>query len=400
MVPPPANAAESAPKLFGESQPPPACGRFDAYLYSGNRHETVPRALLLDQRLTPLERNAWQVFRLQLNDDGLTALPTYEQLRPFLSSVPCTAKASFETVARALTVLRLTRWLSLVRRRRDPQTGRMLGNLYVLHDEPLTPYEAMQLDGEYLKLVSHALSHASKGIQRVGHQVIKEISEDPMLAGRLLPTRIQVLTERLAKQGLDLPGNGRMGGAAESYPPPKTSHDSEVPSPTPLRNDCATASDSEAMLKAPPDNSLRNPKSGRTVLNSIKEVRTADAGEPRPPSRASLPARFDTLDGEQRAGVLSALRQLDVDQQHSVLAEWDARCSTTRVRNPAGYLFGIIHKALHGEFKAWACQSKARASDQAAGRPPPTPRPASTGTSNREVAQAHIDQLKTMFRMN
>jgi hypothetical protein len=33
-----------------------------------------------------------------------------------------------------------------VRRRRDPKTGRILGNLYVLHDEPLTPFEAMQLD--------------------------------------------------------------------------------------------------------------------------------------------------------------------------------------------------------------------------------------------------------------
>jgi hypothetical protein len=61
-------------------------------------------------------------------------------------------------VARALTLLRLTRWLSLVRRRRDPKTGRIQGNLYVLHDEPLTPFEAMQLDPDYLGLVSQALT--------------------------------------------------------------------------------------------------------------------------------------------------------------------------------------------------------------------------------------------------
>ena len=53
-------------------------------------------------------------------------------------------------MARALTVLRLTRWISLVRRRRDPRSGRIQGNLYVLHDEPLTPYEAIQLDADYL----------------------------------------------------------------------------------------------------------------------------------------------------------------------------------------------------------------------------------------------------------
>ncbi len=116
----------------------------DGFIYSGNRHESVPRRLFLDRRLTPLERNAWQVFRLLLNEDGVTAFPTYDQLRPYLASTPCSEQASHETVARALTLLRLTRWLSLVRRRRDPKTGRIKGNLYVLHDEPLTPYEAIR----------------------------------------------------------------------------------------------------------------------------------------------------------------------------------------------------------------------------------------------------------------
>ena len=161
----------------------------------------MPRALFLDRRLTPLERNAWQVFRLQLNDDGVTAFPTYDQLRPYLASMPCAAQASHETVARALTLLRLTRWLSLVRRRRDPKTGRILGNLYVLHDEPLTPFEAMQLDPDYLGLVSQALTHAAKAVQIVGMNTLREIAEDPMLNGRTLPTRLQVLAQRMARHG-------------------------------------------------------------------------------------------------------------------------------------------------------------------------------------------------------
>mgnify|MGYP006171175243 CR=1 FL=1 len=130
----------SAPAPASATSPVSATG--DGFLFSGNRHESVPRRLFLDRRLTPLERNAWQVFRMMLNEDGVTAFPTYEQLRPWLASMPCAGQASHETVARALTLLRLTRWLSLVRRRRDPKTGRILGNLYVLHDEPLTPFEA------------------------------------------------------------------------------------------------------------------------------------------------------------------------------------------------------------------------------------------------------------------
>jgi len=60
------------PPTMAPAPPAPS----DGFIFSGNRHDSVPRALLLDNRLTPLERNAWQVFRLLLNDDGVTAFPT------------------------------------------------------------------------------------------------------------------------------------------------------------------------------------------------------------------------------------------------------------------------------------------------------------------------------------
>ena len=145
------------------------------FLYSGNRHESVPRALFLDRRLTPLERNAWQVFRLQLNDDGVTAFPTYDQICSIWRPCPCAAQSPHETVARALTLLRLTRWLSLVRRRRDPKTGRIQGNLYVLHDEPLSPFEAMQLMPTTSAWSSQALTHAAKAVQIVGMNTLRRL---------------------------------------------------------------------------------------------------------------------------------------------------------------------------------------------------------------------------------
>lgn len=51
--------------------------------------------------------------------------------------------ASRETVAKALTVLRLTRWLSLGRKVRNEISGQVQGNVYLLHDEPVTPAEAL-----------------------------------------------------------------------------------------------------------------------------------------------------------------------------------------------------------------------------------------------------------------
>ena len=358
----------------------------DGFLYSGNRHDSVPRALFFDRRLTPLERNAWQVFRLQLNADGVTAFPTYDQLRPYLASMPCAAQASHETVARALTLLRLTRWLSLVRRRRDPKTGRILGNLYVLHDEPLTPFEAIQLDPDYLGLVSQALTHAAKAVQLVGVNTLKEIADDPMLSGRMLPTRLQVLAQRLADHGWN----------TGSYPQEAVDQDSEEGAPALLRNVGRPSSDSEAGLKPAPDGSLRNPKTDRTVRKErIDEVRTV----PRAKALQNLqvPDYFLRLKEEQQAGALVALQQVDESLRQGVLDEWAARCGSSGVRNPAGYLFGIIQKAMRGEFKAWAAESpSARCPPPTASPPPPpaAPAPPPADGPGREAARAQLARLR------
>ena len=363
----------------------------DGFLYSGNRHESVPRALFLDRRLTPLERNAWQVFRFQLNDDGVTAFPTYDQLRPYLASMPCGAQASHETVARALTLLRLTRWLSLVRRRRDPKTGRILGNLYVLHDEPLTPFEAMQLDPDYLGLVSQALTHAAKAVQIVGMHTLKEIAEDPLLSGRTLPTRLQVLAQHMARHGWVTP----------SYPQEGGNHDSEDGTEGLLRNANPPSSESEVGPKPAPDGFLRNPKEDRTVRNDrINEVRTVPRAKALQNLR--LPERFLRLKEEQQAGALVALQQVDEAQRQAVLDEWAARCRSSTVRNPAGYLFGIIQKAIRGEFKAWAGEGGSPSMPPA---PSPSPHPATAAPPapaspapngpGREVARAYLAKLRS-----
>ena len=382
-------APPTPPAPRGAAAALPAAPVSDGFLYSGNRHESVPRALFLDRRLTPLERNAWQVLRLQLQSDGVTAFPTYDQLRPYLASMPCAAQASHETVARALTLLRLTRWLSLVRRRRDPKTGRILSNLYVLHDEPLTPFEAMQLDPDYLGLVSQALTHAAKAVQIVGMNTLREIAEDPMLNGRTLPTRLQVLAQRMA----------RNEWADASYPQAPVDHESEEGQDGLLRNLEGPSSESEAGLKSAPDGSLRNPKEDRTVrMDRINQVRTV----PRAKSlqHLRLPERLLRLKDEQQSGAMVALQQVDESLRQAVLDEWDARCRNSAVRNPAGYLFGIIQKAMRGEFKAWAGEGGSPSTP-----PAPPPRPAAPAPSappppapngpGREAARAYLAKLRS-----
>ena len=350
----------------------------DGFIFSGNRHETVPRALLLDERLTPLERNAWQVFRLLLNDDEITTFPTYDQLAPYLASMPCALRASHETVARALTLLRLTRWISLVRRHRDRRTGRILGNLYVLHDEPLTPFEAMQLDPDYLGLVSRALDHSSRSIQRVGVHTLKEMSEDPALSGRVLPSRLQVLTHRLrAQDWVEEPGHQQ----------PVDSHDSEEGREPLLRNRGVLSSESEDSEKARKSDPLRNPKTDRTVRNEIESIEEHTIPRARSPLR--LPERFWNLKQAQQSGALAALQTVEAALHQPIMDEWEARCSTSTVRNPAGYLFGLIQRAVRGEFNPWA-GAKA-VTDYL---------PPSSGPSSSDEARGHIARLRSLMRLS
>ncbi|WP_446027536.1 STY4528 family pathogenicity island replication protein [Lelliottia amnigena] len=357
----------------------------DGLLFSGSRHDSVPRALLQDKRLTPLERNAWQVLRLLHQADGISTFPTYDQLAPWLSSTPCTERASHETVARALTLLRLTCWISLVQRRRDPASGRLLGNLYVLHDEPLTLYEAIQLDQDYLGLVNTALTHASKSLQRVALHTLKALSEDPQLIDKALPSRIQILMQRLQAQDWVL----RESQFAET-----NNHESEEGKEVTLRNPVMPSSETELRPAALQTGSLRDPKTDSTV--SIKRTKKYVRTATHEPTALRVPDRFRQLKATQQAGVWSALQPVDTTLHQAIFDEWEARCRDNTVRNEAGYLFGIIQKAMQGDFQPWAGQKSDIPApiQQAEVKPPPD----TSGPVSREVAQAYVDRIRKLIR--
>lgn len=76
--------------------------------------------------------------------------PSYSELQVQLSNHPQDEKASRSTVSRALLMLRLTRWLSLCHKARDRVSGHILGNVYALHDKPLSVLDAVRFDASYL----------------------------------------------------------------------------------------------------------------------------------------------------------------------------------------------------------------------------------------------------------
>lgn len=367
-------ARRTTPPATTPVRPPPR----DDFVYSGHQHDCVPRALLLDRRLSPLERNAWQVIRLLLNGDGITALPTYERLRPFLTTSPGAAQASTETVARALTVLRLTRWLSLAQRRRPGEHNLWQGNLYVLHEAPLTPHDALRLDHDYLTLLGQSLSHASKAVQWVAYDALQSLAEDPLLTTRPLSEPLQRLADWLetaSNYALAPPSLNALIGA------PPTS-ESEITSP---------ASESEVGLKAPKSACLRNPKQvPSTVFSISKSFSTPRANDANAPK---LPPGFSQLRPEEQSAALATLQRVEPALRQAVLDEWQLRCEAGGIQRPDAYLFGILQKALRGDFHPWATQTKAKHAPPA----PPPPLSAEQRQARLDSARRHLAELRELL---
>lgn len=347
------------------------------FLFSGQSHEVVPRHLLLDHRLTPLERNAWQVFRLMLQGQGVVT-PRYEDLQPYLSSVPYGASASRETIARVLTMLRLTRWLSLVSRGRDQLSGRLQGSLYVLHDEPLTPAEAMELDQDYLALVGHALGHATKAVRIVAQHVVEEVRQDTNIDRDRLPTRLDSWGEHWVQQGLDQATDA-------------TLHDSEREEDALVRNREGPRSDSEPSLNASVSRTVRNPNAACTVLK--ESICTVPRATPAV-NNLRWPAALH-LSPNERQAVAVALNKLKPVDRQAVLNEAGARCAAGGIRKPAAYLMGLIQRALKGDFRPWAGQAEP---SPIAEPPPLAPsRPSrQQGEPASALAQACLNELRQL----
>ena len=95
--------------------------RSDSLQFLGNRHTAFPILVVQDPVLEPVDKLVWMAIKLQAETGGSTAFPTYDAIRKTANI------ASKSTVARAIAVLRATRWLTLCARLRE-HSGRFRGN--------------------------------------------------------------------------------------------------------------------------------------------------------------------------------------------------------------------------------------------------------------------------------
>lgn len=132
----------------------------EGLLFLGNWHDALPRLLIQDPILQPVDKVVWQVIKLQAAAQGATGFPTYDQIARWANV------ASDTTVSRAISILRSTRWLTLCVQKARTKKGRFRGNIYALHDEPLALGDTLHLDPEYMQFLCRLSAKPGEG--RVG----------------------------------------------------------------------------------------------------------------------------------------------------------------------------------------------------------------------------------------
>ncbi|HAT3636816.1 TPA: helix-turn-helix domain-containing protein [Raoultella ornithinolytica] len=312
-------------------------------LFLGNVHDAVPRRLFLDSRLSPLDKMAWVMIRLYAQQNEGAVFPTYDELQCQLA-LPHSDKASRETVSRALLMLRLTGWLSLCKRVRD-KSGRIRGNIYAQHDEPLGLFDAEYFDPGWLDAVADACRHTNKTIRLTALAVLQDIKADTRMRHR--HSRVALIEARLsAPQTPQEMVSSRQKKASGSETEPGQNSQSSESELGVLKGDILPGSDSELSRKSRDGGLVR--KSNRYVRSFTQSVKdTYVGGERRLSWPTAVIERLNTPDRDMLEQQLSALPD-GLGQR--MLDDLAGRMKATEVRNVTAYLLANLKRAREGQF--------------------------------------------------
>ncbi|EGI5053800.1 helix-turn-helix domain-containing protein [Salmonella enterica subsp. enterica serovar Worthington] len=374
-------------------------------LFMGNVHDAYPRALLLDTRLSPLDKVAWMMIRqYALQNDG-AIFPSYDELQQLLAS-PGSGQASRGTVSRALTMLRLTGWLSLCKKVRDTK-GRVRGNIYAQHDEPLSARDAETFDPGWLDMVGEACRHKNRAVSDTAWQVLTSIQDDPMMRHR--HSRMTMIAERLTRLS-DAGQSARIqSGTKIELSANSTKNHPETPG-------------SKIELSEESRDCDRVRKSHHNNVRSFTQrviKKTYVSPQPHKSEPGGVPEGFVWPDGLQ--AILPENEQPMLAQQLSQLAQQSPSLAEQvvssllngwrqkRISNPVGYLLATLKQARAGQYRVESAAAKPVPATPAVPVAPAMAPAAVSGPScpaeahvpaGQEAVKAMVAQIRQQLQLN
>ncbi|WP_162285961.1 STY4528 family pathogenicity island replication protein [Pantoea stewartii] len=319
-------------------------------LFMGNVHDAFPRRLFLDTRLSPLDKTAWVMIRLYAQQNEGAVFPTYDELQAQLASAH-SDKASRETVSRTLLMLRLTGWISLCKKVRD-EGGRVRGNIYAQHDEPLGYRDAETFDPGWLTLVEQSCQSKNKSVRMTALAIVNDILQDSGMRHR--HSRLALVESRLNAPSTPL-DMVRKSGAARPGSKNELSQKAAEKSPLTLSSESelshaegrkSPSTESELSTKSVTYNRVRNSNHNvRSFTQSV--IKTTYV-----PDAPVLPDSFlSVLSTEDRQMVSQQFGALPMPVANALSGLLQVQLRKGRLANPAGWMFTMLKRARQGEFR-------------------------------------------------
>lgn len=168
------------------------CGGEDlALLFTGNAHDAIPRNLILNQTLSPVEKVTWQALRLSIGSpQSPGSTPKRDELALMVNCSP-------PTISTARQMLRLCRYMTLCSVVRE--RGMFVGEIYLLHDETMDIATTMQIDPTYLEFVQSLASSGNRSarIRKEAGLILRELQEHDF------PTTPYTMSDHMATRLMD-----------------------------------------------------------------------------------------------------------------------------------------------------------------------------------------------------
>lgn len=308
----------------------------DTVLYLGQRHQAFPSLIVEDPVLEPVDKLVWMTIWQRGAGGSTQALfPTYAEI---------SANAhirSDTTIARALAILRATRWLSLCARVRGKR-GRFRGNVYAVHDEPLPLTDTLPIDPGYLQFVETAKTHPHPRVAKVAAGVLAALDADIHSGVDVMASDHPMFRRLEARHAIAHPGAFRYF----SFTP-------EV-----LQGLANTRDGSERALHLQDLETADRLQDLETVGSSssinINKTTTTDR-ETTAPARGSAPAYPPGLTENQRALARRYLERVPPPSRQAVLDELEGRLRAARkgakpLYDPLRYLHRLCSQVVQGRF--------------------------------------------------
>lgn len=158
-------------------------------IFTGNFSHSIPHNLLFDPVLNPADKTLWMIIRANIiNPQAPGYVPSRDELA---IAMGCAAP----TVSRARATLRIGRWMTFLRTVRDDQK-RFVGDIYLLHEEPLSLADTLALDEGYIRFLEDQArgSSKSKSNRQLAASMLSDI--DRLKSTPVSPTQREMMEQR------------------------------------------------------------------------------------------------------------------------------------------------------------------------------------------------------------